>query len=271
MFIFSPLQRVCQLVHPKSLHLAQQDCKFFMKADMDAYVHVPRLLETLRKANASARIYAGQVTLSHGPSYRKWTEFAHGLGYILSSAALRFAVPGLRRCMKQLLDVRLEAIEDMLLAACLRHVDIYPVALGPIIYDFKLTDEHVDRVVKEALVTHRVEVQEMYLLHEAVTKIVQQQGSAGCSYSLRQLGADSVGTSSLPTLPLKPVNSQPEASSKTLDLQHSILKHSNLGGIFSFRVVQLVKRGQQTWLWGVCTHSLNLVIICEWLRWDPCM
>ena len=147
-----------------------QDCKFFMKADMDAYVHVPRILKTLRELNASTKIYAGQVTLSHGPGYKKWKEFAHGLGYILSGPALRSAIPGLQHCMKQLLDARMEAIEDMLLAACLRHSHIFPVQLGPIIYDFKLSSEHIDRVVQEALVTHRVEEEEMYLLHDAVTK-----------------------------------------------------------------------------------------------------
>ncbi|CAE7702863.1 Chsy1 [Symbiodinium microadriaticum] len=143
------------------------DCMFFMKADTDAYVNVPRLWATLRAVNASARIYAGQVTLAHGPAYEKWTEFAHGLGYVLSRAALRSAVPGLRRCMNQLLNVRLESIEDMLLGACLRHAKIYPVELGKIIFDFKMTNERLDGVVKEALVTHRVEAQEMYVLHDA--------------------------------------------------------------------------------------------------------
>ncbi|CAE7247781.1 Chsy3 [Symbiodinium sp. CCMP2456] len=147
------------------------DCMFFMKADTDAYVNVPRLWATLRAVNASARIYAGQVTLAHGPAYVKWTEFAHGLGYVLSRAALRSAVPGLRFCMNQLLDVRLESIEDMLLGACLRRAEIYPVELGKIIFDFKMTSEHVDGVVKEALVTHRVEAQDMYVLHDAAVRI----------------------------------------------------------------------------------------------------
>ncbi|CAE7790798.1 Chsy3 [Symbiodinium sp. CCMP2592] len=152
------------------------DCMFFMKADTDAYVNVPRLWATLRAVNASAMIYAGQVTLAHGPAYEKWTEFAHGLGYVLSRAALRSAVPGLRLCMNQLLDVKLESIEDMLLGACLKRAKIYPVELGKIIFDFKMTSEHVDGVVKEALVTHRVEAQEMYLLHDAVTKVPSRKG-----------------------------------------------------------------------------------------------
>ena len=154
---------------------------FFMKADTDAYVNVPRLWATLRAVNASARIYAGQVTLAHGPAYEKWTEFAHGLGYVLSRAALRSAVPGLRRCMNQLLNVRLESIEDMLLGACLRHAKIYPVELGKIIFDFKMTNERLDGVVKEALVTHRVEAQEMYVLHDAVPKSAASEGCAQCT------------------------------------------------------------------------------------------
>eukprot|EP00439_Symbiodinium_sp_Y106_P081042 s121_g19.t3 len=152
------------------------DCMFFMKADTDAYVNVPRLWATLRAVNASARIYAGQVTLAHGRAYEKWTEFAHGLGYVLSRAALRSAVPGLRLCIKNLLEVKLESIEDMLLGACLKMAKIYPVELGKIIFDFKMTSEHVDGVVKEALVTHRVEAQEMYLLHDAVTKVLSRKG-----------------------------------------------------------------------------------------------
>ncbi|CAJ1333784.1 unnamed protein product, partial [Effrenium voratum] len=118
-------------------------CRFWMKADMDAYVNVPRLLQTLSAFNASEKVYAGHVTYSHGPGYDSWNTFAHGIGYILSRAALQAAVPGLRRCMEQLLGLRLEAIEDMLLGACLRKVGIRPKELGHMIYDFRR--EHLEK------------------------------------------------------------------------------------------------------------------------------
>ncbi|CAJ1410839.1 unnamed protein product, partial [Effrenium voratum] len=118
-------------------------CRFWMKADMDAYVNVPRLLQTLGAFNASEKVYAGHVTYSHGPGYDSWNTFAHGIGYILSRAALQAAVPGLRRCMEQLLGLRLEAIEDMLLGACLRKVGIRPKELGHMIYDFRR--EHLEK------------------------------------------------------------------------------------------------------------------------------
>eukprot|EP00913_Durusdinium_trenchii_P025743 g24159.t1 len=92
-------------------HLATY-CDFWMKADMDAYVNIPRIRQALRFMNASEKIYAGAVTFSHGPGYETWNTFAHGIGYIISRAALRAAVPGLRKCMDQLLQFRLEAIED---------------------------------------------------------------------------------------------------------------------------------------------------------------
>ena len=54
------------------------DCDFFMKADMDAYVNVPAVLKALRRFNASEPVYVGQLTQSHGPSYVGWENFAHG-------------------------------------------------------------------------------------------------------------------------------------------------------------------------------------------------
>ncbi|CAK9059368.1 unnamed protein product [Durusdinium trenchii] len=147
-------------------HLATY-CDFWMKADMDAYVNIPRIRQALRFMNASEKIYAGAVTFSHGPGYETWNTFAHGIGYIISRAALRAAVPGLRKCMDQLLQFRLEAIEDMLLGACLRKVEIYPRELGHMIYNYR--SGQVQRVLEEKpLVTHRVDEDEMYRLHTAV-------------------------------------------------------------------------------------------------------
>eukprot|EP00435_Cladocopium_sp_Y103_P067678 s754_g30.t1 len=144
-------------------------CDFWMKADMDAYVDVPKLRTTLRMLNASQKIYAGTVTFSYGPSYEAWNTFAHGIGYVISREALKAVVPGLKKCMELLLLSRLEAIEDMLLGACFRLVKIHPVQLGHMIYDFHPGQEK--RVLdEEPLVTHRVEENDMYRLHAAMKK-----------------------------------------------------------------------------------------------------
>eukprot|EP00434_Breviolum_minutum_P036466 symbB.v1.2.032309.t1/scaffold3865.1/size49057/2 len=136
-------------------------CDFWMKADMDAYVDVPKLQTTLRSLNASEKVYAG---------YEEWTTFAHGIGYVISRAALKAAVPGLKKCMYHLLKFRLEAIEDMLLASCFRTVKIKPVELGHMIYNFQSGQEK--RVVEERpLITHRVEDDDMYRLHAAMDNL----------------------------------------------------------------------------------------------------
>ncbi|CAK0790461.1 unnamed protein product [Prorocentrum cordatum] len=94
-----------------------------MKADMDAYVNVPALLHKLQGFNASETVYAGMLVHAHGPGYEQWNQFAHGGGgYVLSRGALVAARGRLLVCLEQVATVRLETIEDMALAACLRKV-----------------------------------------------------------------------------------------------------------------------------------------------------
>eukprot|EP00927_Polykrikos_kofoidii_P054919 TRINITY_DN49260_c0_g1_i1.p1 TRINITY_DN49260_c0_g1~~TRINITY_DN49260_c0_g1_i1.p1 ORF type:complete len:702 (-),score=80.89 TRINITY_DN49260_c0_g1_i1:67-2172(-) len=149
-----------------------QDCDFFMKSDMDAYVHVPALRRALLHLDASEPIYAGTVTNSHGPAYERWETFAHGLGYVISRGALQVARATLRECLDHVVHYRLESIEDMTLAACLRRVDIRATKLGPMVFNFGGVSD-VDRVLGEAqqaqqppLVIHPVEAEEMRQLHD---------------------------------------------------------------------------------------------------------
>merc|ERR1740123_1214269 len=82
--------RVLYLWRTLAMHHSQ-DCDFFMKADMDAYINVPALRRVLRRFDPSRAVYAGTVAFSHDPGYAHWEPFAHGLGYILSRGALRLA------------------------------------------------------------------------------------------------------------------------------------------------------------------------------------
>merc|ERR1712032_195794 len=97
-----------------------------MKADADAWVHVPGIAELLRRYNATEPAYLGTLTYSHGPSFEKWEPFAHGLGYILSRGALRTSSRALKDCLLHLANHRLDSIEDMVLASCIRRVHVYP-------------------------------------------------------------------------------------------------------------------------------------------------
>eukprot|EP00747_Dinoflagellata_sp_TGD_P128361 gnl/TRDRNA2_/TRDRNA2_174520_c0_seq4.p1 gnl/TRDRNA2_/TRDRNA2_174520_c0~~gnl/TRDRNA2_/TRDRNA2_174520_c0_seq4.p1 ORF type:complete len:135 (-),score=26.10 gnl/TRDRNA2_/TRDRNA2_174520_c0_seq4:32-436(-) len=125
---------------------------------MDAYVDVPAVKDSLLRFNASAPIYVGQVTYSHGPNYEKWEAFAHGLGYGLSRGALQAANETLLTCLEHLASHRLESIEDMVLASCLRRAKIYPQA------DAVMAEPEVP------LIVHPAEAADMHRLHAALAK-----------------------------------------------------------------------------------------------------
>eukprot|EP00747_Dinoflagellata_sp_TGD_P128359 gnl/TRDRNA2_/TRDRNA2_174520_c0_seq1.p1 gnl/TRDRNA2_/TRDRNA2_174520_c0~~gnl/TRDRNA2_/TRDRNA2_174520_c0_seq1.p1 ORF type:complete len:149 (-),score=26.69 gnl/TRDRNA2_/TRDRNA2_174520_c0_seq1:32-478(-) len=139
---------------------------------MDAYVDVPAVKDSLLRFNASAPIYVGQVTYSHGPNYEKWEAFAHGLGYGLSRGALQAANETLLTCLEHLASHRLESIEDMVLASCLRRAKIYPQELGFVNYAFAAGND-ADAVMAEPevpLIVHPAEAADMHRLHAALAK-----------------------------------------------------------------------------------------------------
>lgn len=152
----------------------QRDCDFFMKADMDAYVNVPAILRALRRFNASDPVYVGQVTHSHGPGYKGWEPFAHGLGYTLSRGALRVAGAALDDCFGYVVRFRLETIEDMCLASCLRNAGVRPEEIEPFIFNFKGDVVRSLAEVPEPLIVHPVWPADMHALHAALEASTSQ-------------------------------------------------------------------------------------------------
>lgn len=144
-------------------------CDFFMKADLDAYVDVPRMRFVLRGLNASAPLYLGRVTLAHGPGYESWEAFAHGLGYVLSRGALLAARGALANCLAHVARHRLESIEDMTLAGCLRRAGVRASELaGPVVFDFRGDVARVAAAPQPPLLVHPVEPADMLRLHSAL-------------------------------------------------------------------------------------------------------
>merc|ERR1711879_478041 len=121
--------------------------------------------------NASEPLYLGVTTQAHarvelgaGQTTDVWEQFNHGLGYVLSSAALIAARNSLLACAKFMALYYLDSKEDMTLGACLTLASVYPRELGPMLYDF---DGDVDRVAsapQKPLIVHPVEPEAMYRL-----------------------------------------------------------------------------------------------------------
>ncbi|CAE8631964.1 unnamed protein product, partial [Polarella glacialis] len=150
-----------------------QDCRFFLKADPDSFVNVPAIMNVLRHLDSEVPHYLGTVVHTRsrplGGEEDAWESFNHGLGYVLSSGALRAAAEGLLYCVRHSARYYLDSQEDIMLGACLgTTLQLHPRHIGHVVSSFDGSLQSFARTLTqppEPLLIHPVEPPAMRALY----------------------------------------------------------------------------------------------------------